>query len=41
MKDFLVRVNTILDRFNDPQHASSAPDLVEVVSTGTYDSILA
>lgn len=41
MKDFLGRVNAILDRFNDPQHASSAPDLVEVVSIGTYESILA
>jgi AcrR family transcriptional regulator len=41
MKDFMARVNTVLDRANGPDSASTAPDLVDVVRSGELPGILA
>lgn len=41
MRGFMARVNAVLERADGPGHASTAPDLVEVVETGRLDGILA
>jgi len=41
MKDFMARVNTVLDRANGPDAASTAQDLVDVVRSGELSAILA
>jgi AcrR family transcriptional regulator len=41
MKDFMARVNTILDRAFGPGRASTAPELVDVVRDGRVAGILA
>ena len=39
MKDFMARVNAVLDRANGPDSASTAPELVDVVKAGELDGI--
>ncbi|MFK0006607.1 TetR/AcrR family transcriptional regulator [Paenarthrobacter sp. NPDC090520] len=39
MKDFMGRVNAVLDRANGPDSASTAPELVDVVKAGELDGI--
>lgn len=41
MRDFLARVNAVLDRAEGPDRASTAADLVEVVRDGRLPGILA
>jgi AcrR family transcriptional regulator len=41
MKDFMGRVNAVLDRANGPDEASTEPALVEVVREGQLSGILA
>ncbi|GAA4036356.1 MULTISPECIES: TetR/AcrR family transcriptional regulator [Arthrobacter] len=41
MKDFMARVNAVLDRADGPDRMSTAPDLVEVVRVGELEGILA
>lgn len=41
MKDFMARVNAVLDRANGPDEASTEPALVEVVREGRLPGILA
>ncbi len=41
MKDFMARVNTVLDRADGPGNASTAADLVDVVRSGELSGILA
>lgn len=41
MKDFMSRINAVLDRPNGPDEASTAADLVQVVNEGTLPGILA
>lgn len=41
MKDFMARVNAVLDRADGPDSASTAADLVEVVRAGELSGILA
>ena len=41
MKDFMARVNAVLDRANGPDSTSTAADLVDVVRAGELSGILA
>jgi len=41
MRDFMARVNAVLDRANGPDSASTAADLVDVVRAGELPGILA
>src|SRR6478672_9502972 len=41
MKDFMARVNAVLDRADGPESGSTAADLVEVVHAGELSGILA
>ena len=41
MKDFMARVNAVLDRADGPDSASTAADLVDVVRAGELSGILA
>ncbi|MCG2622664.1 TetR/AcrR family transcriptional regulator [Arthrobacter sp. I2-34] len=41
MRDFMARVNTVLDRADGPDHASTAAELVDVVRAGELPGILA
>ncbi|MCZ9880361.1 TetR/AcrR family transcriptional regulator [Arthrobacter sp. B2a2-09] len=41
MKDFMARVNAVLDRADGPDSASTAADLVDVVRVGELEGILA
>ncbi|MDQ0756655.1 TetR/AcrR family transcriptional regulator [Arthrobacter sp. B3I4] len=41
MKDFMARVNSVLDRADGPESGSTAADLVEVVRAGELPGILA
>jgi len=41
MRDFMARVNAVLDRADGPDHASTAAELVGVVRAGELEGILA
>src|SRR6476646_2369029 len=41
MRDFMARVNAVLDRADGPESGSTAADLVEVVHAGELSGILA
>ncbi|WP_255770607.1 TetR/AcrR family transcriptional regulator [Pseudarthrobacter sulfonivorans] len=41
MRDFMARVNAVLDRADAPDQGSTAPELVDVVREGTLSGILA
>lgn len=41
MRDFMARVNAVLDRADGPDHASTAAELVDVVRAGELPGILA
>ncbi len=41
MRDFMARVNAVLDRADNPGSGSTAPDLVDVVRAGELPGILA